>query len=228
MLFPKLRIEKKVQVDDKTRLDASISYAQDEAITLLEISPDNGVTFYDRTSNGSLDWQFDSDGTFNVIVRITGDVTGPVTYQKTILVVTESEDNLFSDDQMLVDHEDDILNYVRKGRDSFIDKHRTSQGIILNDLDKSGIWKDDNSRYTASDITDIQEFKEWSKFLTLKIIFESISNAVDDIFSEKANRYRSMEVEAKKRAYLRLDSDGDGQVDNTEIRNIFTGDLVRG
>lgn len=228
MLFPKLRIEKKVQVNDKTRLDASISYAQDESITKIEISPDNGATFYDRTSAGYLDWQFNIDGTPTITVKVTGDVSGPISYSKTILVVTEAEDNLFSDDSELVDHEDDILNYVRNGRDSFIDKHRTAQGIILNDLDKSGQWKDDNSRYTASDIVDIQEFKEWSKMLTLKLIFESLSNAIDDIFATKANRYRSMEVEAKKRAYLRLDSDGDGTNEDSEIKNIFSGDLIRG
>lgn len=227
MLFPKIKIENKVQVDDKTRIE-SFSFAEGENITLVEISPDNGTTFFDCTDNGYLDWQFDSEGTFPIIIRVTGDVTGPIQSQKTILVVTEAEDNLFSNDNMLIDHEDDILGYVRDGRDSFIDKHRTAQAMILNDLDKSGVWKDDNSRYTASDIVDIQEFAEWSKFLTLRLIFEAVSNAVGDVFEVKADRYMNMETSAKNRAYLRLDPDGDGNIDDTEIINIRSGDLIRG
>lgn len=228
MIFPNLIIEKKVQVDDKTRLDASRSFAQNETITTIEISPDNSVTFYDVTADGFLDWQFDTDGTIQIVVRLTGSATGPITHQKGLIVVTELEDNLFSDDAMLVEHEGDILNYLREGRNSFIDKHRLSQSEILNDLDKSGIWKDDNSRYTADDIVDIQEFAVWSKFMTLRFIYEGLSNSIDDIFHDKSVRYLNLELGAKKRACLRLDSDGDGTNDDREIVDLVSGDLIRG
>ena len=222
MIFPNIRTERIVQVNDKTRLDASRSFANEtDEITQVEISTDEGVTYVDVTGNDYLDWQFSSAGVVNIYVRINGtdtETTG-------LLVISEEEDNLFSNDSQLVEHEDDILNYVRSGRNSFIDKHRLAQQMILNELDKSGTWKKDNERYTADDITDIQEFSEWSKMLTLQLIFESLSNAIGDIYNDKANRYRGMATSAKDRACLRLDPDGDGE---TEIVSVFSGDLIRG
>lgn len=225
MIFPHIQIEKYVQENDKTRIDVARSFANGEEITLYEISVDNEVTYIDVTANMFLDWAFTTAGAYPIFVRLTGTVTAPITMNKTIVIKTEAEDNLFSSDDDLVQHEDDILNYVREGRSTYIDKHRLAQKIILNDLDKNQIWKDDNTRYTAADIIDVQEFAEWSKFVVLRLVMESLSNDINDIFHEKAIRYRSMEVEAKKRACLRLDSDGNGEV---EAKNIMSGDLIRG
>ncbi len=226
MIFPHIKIETLVQEKDKTRIDVSRSFANSETITLYEISVDNEVTYIDVTENMHLDWAFSTEGTYPIFVRLTGSVSAPVTDSKTMLVITEAEDNLFSNDEELVLHEDDILNYVREGRSTYLDKHRLAQQMILNDLDKNQIWKQDGSRYIASDIVDTQEFSEWSKFMVLRVVMESLSNDINDIFHEKAVRYRSMEVEAKKRACLRLDSNGDGEID--EAVNLMSGDLIRG
>ena len=60
------------------------------------------------------------------------------------------------------------------------------------------------------------EGEDWSKFMTLRLIFEGLSNAIDDIFHEKAVRYRKMELEARDRAKYRVDLNNDGDVDDDE------------
>ncbi len=226
MIFPHIQAEIVVQENDKTRIEVSRSFANDESITMYEISVDGGTIWYDVTADMYLDWAFATAAVETITVRLTGSVSSPITDTKSIVVKTAAEDNLFSSDDDLVQHEDDILNYVREGRSTFLDKHRLAQKVILNELDKNQIWKDDNTRYVASDIVDIQEFAEWSKYLVLRLVYEAISNATDDVFSQKAARYRDEETHAKKRACLRLDSNGDGEIDNTEQVDLTAGNLV--
>jgi hypothetical protein len=90
-------------------------------------------------------------------------------------------------------------------------------------LDEKRIWDTQGNRLTLDAITDVVEVKDWSKFMTLRLIFEGISNATDDVFHEKALRYKALEVEARNRAALRLDRDGDGETDVTKLdmRSIF-------
>ena len=58
--------------------------------------------------------------------------------------------------------------------------------------------------------------------MTLRLIFEGLSNALDDIFHEKALRYMEMESKARNRAALRLDRDNDGETDviKTDLRSV--------
>jgi hypothetical protein len=120
-------------------------------------------------------------------------------------------------------YEPELLNWVRAGRNSFLDVHRASQDRILTYLDEKRIWDTNGDRLTLDAITDVVEVKDWSKFMTLRLIFEGISNATDDVFHEKALRYKALEVEARNRAALRLDRDGDGETDVTKLdmRSIF-------
>jgi hypothetical protein len=230
MIFGNIETEKVLQLNDRTRIDARKTYLSpdESAITKIEIQPEIGTDFQDVTSNKYLDWSYDSSGTKNITLRITTD-SNPQDFTRSIIILTPEQDNLFSSDADLLSYEDDILNYVRDGRNSFLDKHRASQIIILDDLDSAKIWKRDGSRYKAEDIIDIQDFKQWSIFLTLKIIFESLSNAVDDIFSQKAEKYSSMAINAKSRASLRLDRNQNGEIDREEIdgTDIQTGLLFR-
>ncbi len=63
--------------------------------------------------------------------------------------------------------------------------------------------------------------------MTLRLIFEGISNAVDDVFALKAQRYSSEEIRARHRAVIRIDIDGDGTVDDFEDIHIHTGRIWR-
>lgn len=214
MIFPVLKLEDIVQVDDQTRLDASKSYVTpDEAsITLIEIEPDTGLGFIDVTSSMYLDYQYSTDGNKSVSVRITTDGS-PLTLSKTLPIISSVDDYLFSSDEELTSHESDILEYVKAGRNSFLNFHRNAQDRILTYLDEHRITDLDGNRLTKAAITDIEEVNDWSKFLTLRLIFGSLSNSVDDLFRAKAEDYRTLEGVSKNRSQLRLDKDGDGNTD---------------
>jgi len=214
MIFPILELETQLQVNDKTRLDAEKSFiSPDEAaITLVEIEPEASAGFIDVTSSRYLDWQYATDGTKAVTVRITTDAA-PVTFSKDIEVLLEENDILFSSDDDLLAHEDDILRYVRAGRSSYIDKHRLAKKRIVRWLSEQRIYDKDGNNLTASAIMDIDEVNEWSKFYVLYIIFNSLSNAIDDIFAQKASLYQSLAKDAQNRSAIRLDLNADGSED---------------
>lgn len=226
MIFPVLKTEELVQVDDKTRLDGASSFiSPDEAaITLVEIEPESGFGYLDVTSNSYLDWQYSTDGDKTVSLRITTDGT-PVTKTKVITIITALEDRLFSSDSDLVAHEDDILKYVADGRNSFLDKHRISQQRIVRYLDEQRIWDYEGNALSKDALLNIDEVNEWSKYYTLMIIYRSLSNAIDDVFSQKAQNYEILAKEAQQRSVLRLDRNGD---DVEDIRkDMRTYNLVR-
>jgi hypothetical protein len=224
MIFPVIQLEASVQESDKTRLDATKTYVtpDEAAITLVEIEPHTGDGYIDVTTNLYLDWQYPTDGEKTVTLRVTTD-GAPESLIKTIMVLSVADDKLFSSDQDLMPYEPELLNWVRAGRNSFLDVHRAAQDRIMTYLDEKRIWDTQGNRLTLDAITDVVEVKDWSKFMTLRLIFEGISNATDDVFHEKALRYKALEVEARNRAALRLDRDGDGETDVTKLdmRSIF-------
>jgi hypothetical protein len=227
MLFPVLKFESKVQVDDQTRLDGSKSYvSQDEdALDLIEIDPD-GSGFIDVTETRYLDYEYSTAGTKLVTIRVDNGTT-PVTKTYDLVVVSSEDDMLFSSDEVLAAYEPDILNYVRAGRNSYKDVHRRVQALILDWLDSNRLWKSGTERYVASDLIDIQDFKEWSTFWALQLIFESLSDKVDDKWSEKAKMYKSMAKAASERGTLRLDANANGEITSGErVDNISKG-LIR-
>lgn len=223
MIFPTLELEQVLQVDDRTRLNASKSYTtpDESAITLVEIEPEAGSGFVNVTSDRFLDWQYSTDGSKLVTVRITTDGS-PVTFSKTLAVLSVADDKLFSSDSELLPYEPNLLDWVREGRNSFLDIHRAAQDRILSWLDENRIWDSEGNRLTKDNITDLDEVNDWSKFMTLRLIFEGLSNAIDDIFHQKALRYMEMESKARNRAALRLDRDNDGNTDQikTDLRSV--------
>lgn len=226
--------EKIVQVDDKTRLDASKSSVAPgtNAIRKVEIRPEASEVFYNTGTKGVLDWAYGTSGVKTITIRVTTGVSDTVldppvdkTYQ--VKVLTASEDRLFSSDADLMAHEDDILKWVREGRNTFLDKHRAAQEYILSELDKRSIVDRYGNKITKDHIYDITEVKEWSKFYTLYLIFRGISNAVGDVFAEKAMHYLGRAKESEKYALIRLDLNGDGNIDSSEQLDIFSTTLVK-
>lgn len=217
-IFPTLEVESTLQVNDKTRLNALKTFiSPDEAaISLVRIKPEATALFVDVTTNKYLDWSYATDGAKTVTVEVTTD-GAPVTLNKTITVLSETDDKLFSVDSELTAHEPEILNYVRAGRSSFLDVHRLSQDRILTYLDEKRIWDSEGNRLTKDAVTDIEEVNDWSKFMTLMFIFEGLSNAVDDIFDQKAKKYRTSMEEARNRATLRLDLTDDSTINPSKI-----------
>lgn len=222
-IFADLKCDSVVQVSDMIRLDASKSFVSKGSadVTLIEISPESGADYVDVTGSESedwyLDWAYATEGEKTVTVRITTD-GDPISFTKTLTVVTEATDNLLSSDEDLIALESDVMKFLPSGKNSFKYLHRKAQGLILEYLNKTGHFDDDGDRLLKTAIVETEEFRAWSKYLVLKLIFFDASNQVDDIYWEKAIDYKSLEENARKRVKLPLDTDGDGEVSEAEVK----------
>lgn len=222
--------QKKVQVDEKLRIDCTKTFTHtgDHSIQTMTVVPEAGGDTFTITSDKYFDYAYDSAGTKTITVTATlSGGGGTATKTATLEVVSVSDENLFSVDADIISHEPDILNYLPEYKADYRYVHRLAQDRILSVLDERGITDNDGNRIVAADVKDIEECNDWSKFLALQYIFESLSNAIDDIFHEKALRYREMVKQASNRAFLRLDYDGDGTLESTERGSAATGRLVR-
>ena len=149
------------------------------------------------------------------------------TVTKMLTVVSDVDDNLFSTDEMLTSVVSDILRWIPEGRNSFKREHREAQKRILAWLDENGFKDTSGNKLTKDSIVDVSEVREWSKYLTLMIIYDGISNAIDDVFQQQARRFESLSVTARNRKYLRVDYTGDGTVSTGEKYAQTTVKLVR-
>lgn len=222
--------QKQVQVDEKFRIDCTKTFTHtgDHNIQTMTIVPESGGETFTITTDKYFDYAYGSDGEKTVTVTATlSGGGGTTTKTTTVTVVTATNENLFSSDYDIIPHEPDILNYLPEYKADYRYVHRLAQDRILTILDERGITDNDGNRIVAADIKDIEECNDWSKFLVLQYIFESLSNAIDDIFHEKALRYREMAKQAGNRAFLRLDYDGDGTLESTEVGTAATGRIYR-
>jgi hypothetical protein len=219
-VFPILEIEPIVQIGDKTRLNALKSFIapQDGTFDLVRIKPTASAQYITVSeTDRHLDWVYSASGVVTVsllVIKNCPYASGEI--EKNITVVTAEQDNLFSTDEDLRLHEPEILKWVVDGRSSFLDMHRRAQVLIMKWLDKEGYVDVYGNPFTKAAIVDVEEVKAWSTFLVLKLIFEGLSNATDDIFHEKAKRYNGKMQEYRKKALLRIDVDGDGNAENFE------------
>lgn len=230
-IFGKLQIESVIQAGDKTRLNSIDSFvSKDEsAITLVRIRPLASGSFIDVTGVSSderyLDWAYTSEAIEIITLEITTNGP-PELFTETISVLSETTDKLFSSDSDLVEIEDDILSYVRRGRSSFLDKHRQAQKRIIDSLDRRRVFDEKGNRLTKNDLFSLEEIKQWSTYLTLQIIFESLRVEPGDIYSQKSDTYRSLSNSSEHTAVIRLDTDEDGNEDSLPI-SLMSGALRR-
>jgi hypothetical protein len=238
MIFPSLSLETTLQVEDKTRLDASLSFISnfnEDEITDVLIEPESGAGFVSVFNTDKSKWYLDyayvtqGNKVVTCQVNTTLNPTGR-TRNYNIEVITEEDDCLFSSDGDLYPYEPQIVNYLPRGKNSYKYAHRKAQEKIINYLDEQRIWHEDGSRYTKQEIallaqsnSEIKEqFRFWSTFETLLIIFESNQVSNQDIFQEKKEEYMSMRNSARKRSALRLDQNKDGVIDDIayDIRSL--------
>jgi hypothetical protein len=221
------------QVDDKLRISAAKSFSSkgEPAITNVEIEPEAGAgftsVFAPKPSDWFLDWQYETSGEKTITLRVTAGMLGPVTKATTINVLTEAEDLLLSNDQDLVAIEGKMLGWIPDGRNSFKYAHREAQKQILEWLWTNGFKKFDGSRIGKAEILDVEEFRFWSKYLALRLIFKEISNSVDDIFDKKSKSYQNDEFLWRSKAALKLDLNGDGDGSDFESLDLSSRNLVR-
>lgn len=232
-IFANIKTEDIIQVNDKTRLKASGSFiSKDEAaVTLVEIQPEATESFIPVTDadsdNWFLDWAYQGvTRVVTVSVRLTTDGV-PVTTSKTMSVVTEADDGLWSTDEMLTAKESEILNFVPVGRNSFINVHREAQKQILNWFDENGYTDQDGNKFTKASFVDVSEVRDWSQALTLSLIYADISDKLDDVFMSKSKTYKSEAKGHTNRSIIRVDLDGDATIDLGEAVRVQTIGMVR-
>jgi hypothetical protein len=152
--------------------------------------------------------------------------SGAQTLTKYIHLYSVQGDALFSTDQDLITWEPSIMQWVQRGRSSFLNIHREAQDQMMYWLDKQGYTNVYQEKFRKFDLLDVTEVSEWSAFLTLSIIFWGISNKVDDVFLNKHFEYLKKAQEARDRAVLRIDVDKDGVLDIGEQVDIKFGQIV--
>lgn len=148
---------------------------------------------------------------------------------KTISIISERADRLFSTDDMLRSREPGVMKFVKDGRATFKDIHREAQRLVLKWLDTQGFIDDIGDKITIARIQDTDEVSDWAAMIALRLIYEGLANATDDIFAEKAKRYGDSDHEDfyRNRAVLRLDLNQDGTVDSSEQLDPRSGVVVR-
>ena len=238
MIFPSLTTELVIQVEDKLRFDASLSFISgdgSETITDVLIQPEASESFISVFNADNekwfLDWAYLTDGIKGLIVKVITDITpAGRTRSYSVTCLSVADDGLFSGDADLFPFEPQLKNYLPKGKNTYLYAHRRAQDKIIAYLDEQRIWKRDGSIFTKSDIAALgvtngqvkEQFEFWSTFETLLIIFEANQVSSDDIFQEKRREYEMLRNQARNRGALRLDADGDGELDTTpyDIRTI--------
>lgn len=140
---------------------------------------------------------------------------------------SEAGDYLFCSDGDLIAHEPDIMSWVQNGRSSFKNVYRRAQKLIIAWLDEKGYCNAYGDKYSKRDILDIEEVRQWATFMSLRLIFQGLSNAIDDVFDRKSKLYEASEIAARGRVILRIDTNKDGEAEDTEGLSIYSGSLFR-
>lgn len=170
-----------------------------------------------------------TDGVVNPVVRFTATDGRIITNSNSVTLVTLEEDALFTDDNDLITDEHDILSWLPEGQSSFTYIHRRAKQRILSWLDEQGYRDCEGNRYTFDDIVDREEFKEWSRFLALRLIFGFIYNARGDVYLDKYNEYCKKEGTSRNRMFkFDINKDNDDTTEHVETIRTDTSVLRRG
>lgn len=152
--------------------------------------------------------------------------TTPVSDTKYIQVFSESGDSLFSSDFDLVTKKQDILSWVKAGRNSFLNFHRQAQEEIIDWFRGEGSVNIDGDPLEVKNLVHPTDLNQWSTYLTLRLIFDDLSNDVDDIFDREARGFESREMRLRDRI-MRIDIDNDGKSDIGENIQVRSAKLIR-
>lgn len=231
MIFLDFKSEGLVQVGDKTRLDVSNSFVSDNIpLTDIEIAPNNidYVSVFNAGDSDKwyLDWSFSASGETTIGVRAT-DGANTVSQTYTVTIVSEAEDNLYSNDSQIFAIESELKRYIPSGRNSFKNIHREAQSRILNYLDRKRIWNDDGTPYNKNQLNLEGSLSKWSLYETLVIIYSDLFVSGGDKFAEKLNEYKALRQFERDRGAIRIDKDSSGTIDNnSEFQDLKTFRMI--
>jgi len=227
-IFGIIKSDDQVFTGDKIRFDFAESFlapALAFAPISHEASIDGGITYYNVTQKKSVDWIFSATGPMTLTLRLNTTQPASQTYTKTIQVVDLIGANLFSKDADLYQYETDIDQYLPKKWSSWNMVHFAAQKYILDWLDEKRIFAFNETKYTASDLLDKAEVRQFSIFKTLEFIYEANSKIVGDLFSVKSAGYRLLANEKASRSQITLDYNkdtlnNDGQ-ERTDLNSVI-------
>lgn len=230
MIFLNCLTEEIVQVNDKTRIDISKSFVSGDSITEIEIQPEGTDSFIsvfsEDQSDWFLDWSYSTSGTKTISVRAT-DSMSTITQTFSLDIISEEDDNLYSNDSQIFAIETELKNYIPEGRNSYKNLHREAQSRILNYLDRKRIWNDDGTQLTKMQINLSGEVQKWSLYETIFMIYTDLFISVGDKFADKINQYKMLRNNERDRASLRIDKDSSGSIDaNSEIQELKTYRMI--
>jgi hypothetical protein len=208
-----------VQENEKFRISFGKSFLTPDEIspvTLVEVRADTSLAFIPLPNPTDsqfwyLDWVYPVAGSYTFEVQITAGLT-VASKTGTVTVKTAVADKLFSKDSDLVSEEFDITNWLPQGRSTWNFIHRRAKDRIMEEMDKSRIFNVDGTKITDAQILNVNEFKNWSIYLTLAMIFQGISNNKEDVFIDKRKYYETKQLQYKEYAlnFLRLDMNKNG------------------
>jgi len=217
MIFLNCLRETIIQVSDKTRIDVSKSFiANSSPITNIKIEPDSGVglitVFNTNQDKWFIDWAYATPGEKTVTVEAT-DGVNTISQTFKILVLSEADDFLYSNDEQIFMLESELKKYLSPGRNSYKNIHRESQTRILNFLDRKGIWQKTGDPFSKLQINLHGELSNWSLYESLFIIYTDLFISVGDKFAEKVNQYKELRNIERERSSIRIDKDGNGTIE---------------
>lgn len=140
---------------------------------------------------------------------------------------------VFSDDQDLVGVYPSILNFLEETEKSFILRHETARDDIVQWVRNSGEIKKSvelgaHAQIQSWDLLEIEEVRNWSKYLVLANIFSGLQSKDGSIWLQKAEEYTKRASDSRAAFYLSLDTNDDGAASPLEsARNIVTRGLTR-
>jgi hypothetical protein len=184
----------------------------------------SGYISFDRPT----DWAESTEGgeaKYFVKISFSASLSAGTTLQGMNLV--------FSDDQDLKGIYPYVSNYLNSTETTFILRHENSRDLIIQELRNRGHQKKGESatfyeNVDAWDLLELNEVRLWSTYLTMANIFSSLQSNEGDMFKQKADEYMQKAEFYKAGAYLTLDKDDDGLIDDEEsAKDVSVRRLVR-
>lgn len=175
------------------------------------------------TRNGFLEWK--RDQTDWAKTTVDGDELFWVRFRPSVDIDPGTEiqglNIVFSDDEQLAIEFSEINQLLGSNRTSFINLHQAARDQIVQELrNQSEVKRRANATGLANltkwDLLDIDEIAQAAKYKALEKIFFEISDNTDDKWYQRFNDYRGLYGQAMQLAFLTLDRDDDGVVDDSE------------
>ncbi len=191
-----------IDADKKIKISADVSF---------KLLPETGITRNSQLLK-HIGFQYDTNdsdtqtgepmeyGLRKLTLEVAGAGANPQNdVIKYLKVYSEFGDRLFCTDEDLRIHESDILRYVEAGRATFKNVIRKSQELIIEYFSAKGDVDIDGNPLTKWSFPITNNLRDWSVFMSLKLIMDDISKSPSDTYFQAARIYEGMEAVARQK-----------------------------